>query len=186
MTVSIDLLRERLLDAAITPELKQDRPVAAVAIIINPRDRGGSVLLIKRTEQPGDHWSGQTAFPGGHKALGDHDYLETAVREAGEEVGINLREHTLLGHLPVVQARSQRIQVVPYVFEVKTNVQVRLNEEVSESFWAPLNSLETMRATETEVEVEEGKLRVDAYLYDGRVIWGLTFRIINVLLDRTD
>ncbi len=173
-----------MLEAGVIPESKEDRPVAAVAVIVNPHDLGGSVLLIKRVERLGDPWSGQIAFPGGHKAPGDRDYLETAIREAGEEVGINLREHLLLGHLPLVRAHTRRIQVVPYVFELKTSVMVRLNEEVYESFWAPLDSLEKINATHTEVEIEGGKLRVDAYPYDGYVIWGLTFRIINTLLDR--
>ncbi len=91
----------------------------------------------------------------------------------------------LLGYLPRVRAHTQRIQVVPSVFELRTSVMVRLNEEVSESFWAPLNSLAQIRATKTEVEVEEGKLSAAAYVYYEHVIWGLTFRIINILLDRT-
>lgn len=171
-------------EAGIIPESKEDRPLAAVAVIINPNDRGGSVLLIKRVERLGDPWSGQVAFPGGHKAPNERDYLKTAIREAREEVGIELRDQDLLGRLPLVQAHTRRIQVVPYVFELKTSVVIRDNEEVSESFWAPLNSLEKIKTTKTEVEVEDGKLRVDAYVYDGRVIWGLTFRIINILLDK--
>ncbi len=173
-----------MLEAGVIPESKEDRPVAAVAVIVNPHDRGGSVLLIKRVERLGDPWSGQIAFPGGHKAPGDRDYLETAIREAGEEVGIDLREHVLLGHLPRVRAHTQPIHVVPYVFELKTSALVRLNEEVSESFWAPLDSLEKIKATKIQVEVEEGRLDVDAYIYDAHVIWGLTFRIINTLLAR--
>lgn len=183
-TFDLDALKKRIRTGTFTPESQENMPFAAVAIIINPKDNGGSVLLIKRVERLSDPWSGQIAFPGGHKAQGDHDYLETAVREAGEEVGIDLQEHVLLGHLPVVRAHTQRIWVLPYVFELKANVPVGLNREISESFWAPLSSLKSMRVTETEVEVERGKLRVDAYVYDGRVIWGLTYRIINILLDR--
>lgn len=183
-TFDLELLRRRIREGSFTPESIEDRPAAAVAIIIDPRDRGGSVLLIKRTERLRDPWSGQIAFPGGHKASEDRDFLETAIREAKEEVGIELREHQLFGQLPLVYARSHRVQVVPYVFELRTNVVIRPNEEVSQSFWAPLNSLNMLKATETEVEVEEGKLSVDAYIYDGHVIWGLTLRIINTLLDR--
>ncbi len=183
-TFDLELLKRRIRSGSFSSESKETSPVAAIAIIVNPKDRGGSVLLIERRERLGDPWSGQIAFPGGHKAPGDRDSLETAIREAGEEVGIELREHTLLGHLPRVRAHTQRMQVVPYVFELKTSVMVRLNEEVSESFWAPLDSLNMLKASKTDVEVEEGKLSVDAYIYDGHVIWGLTFRIINTLLDR--
>ncbi len=183
-TFDLELLRRRIREGSFPPESKEDQPVAAVAVIINPKDRGGSVLLIKRTERVGDPWSGQIAFPGGHKAPDDRDFLETAIREAKEEVGVELREHELFGHLPLVYARTRRVQVVPYVFELRTSAMIRPNEEVSDSFWAPLDSLNKIKATKTEVEVEEGKLSVDAYIYDEHVIWGLTFRIINILLGR--
>lgn len=158
--------------------------MAAVAIIINPNDRGGSILLIRRSERVGDPWSGQVAFPGGHRARDDRDPLATAIREALEEVGINLRGHELLGQLPVMYSRSRRVPVAPYVFQLKANVKVQSNDEVAESFWIPLSTLNRINVVRTEVRVEEGKLNVDAYLYNGKVIWGLTFRILNVLLNR--
>ena len=183
-TFDLESLRKRVHKSSIL-ELDEGPPVASVAIIINPNDRGGSILLIKRTERQGDPWSGQMAFPGGHKASDDRDFLETAIREAREEVGIDLREHELLGLLPLVYTRSRQVQVAPYVFQLKSNVLVQPNEEVAESFRIPLSVLETIEASKTEVKVEEGELIVDAYVYSGRVIWGLTFRIINILLDRS-
>lgn len=183
-TFDLESLRRRFLKGS-RPELNDARPVASVAIIINPKDRGGSILLIRRTERQGDPWSGQMAFPGGHKASDDQDFLATAVREAREEVGIELQEHELLGLLPLVYTRSRQVQVAPYVFQLKADVIVRSNEEVGESFWIPLNVLEKIEASKTEVRVEEGKLNVDAYIYRGHAIWGLTFRIINTLLDRS-
>jgi len=83
-----------------------------------------------------------------------------------------------------VHARTHRVQVAPYVFQLKTSVAVQSNNEVAESFWIPLDTLGRIDVRRTEVSVEEGKLEVDAYVYDGNVIWGLTFRIINILLNR--
>jgi len=142
--------------------------------------------LIKRTERVGDPWSGQIAFPGGHKTSSDRNFFETAVREAHEEVGIDLRQHELLGQLPLVYARTRRVQVAPFVFQLKTNVIVKSNEEVAEKFWVPLSLLALSEVNRTEVKVEEGKLNVEAYIYGGNIVWGLTFRIINILLDRKE
>lgn len=187
MTVRFDLesLRKRIRKETATPVSEENLPVAAVAIIISPKENGGSVLLIKRTEREGDPWSGQIAFPGGHKSPEDRDLLETATREAAEEVGIKLREHRLIGHLPLVYPRTRRVHVVPFVFELAGDAIVRTNNEVSESFWVRLDFLENLRPTKTLVNVGEGMLDVDAYIYDGHVIWGLTFRIINILLAKT-
>lgn len=48
------------------------------------------VLFIKRAANPQDKWSGNVAFPGGRRDASDADDLATAVREAAEEVGLDL------------------------------------------------------------------------------------------------
>jgi 8-oxo-dGTP pyrophosphatase MutT (NUDIX family) len=181
----LEALRKRLLPGISDLELERfGPPVAAVAIMINPDDRGGSILLIRRTERQADPWSGQMAFPGGHRSPIDRAFLETAIREAREEVGISLQENELLGVLPMVSTRSRRVRVAPYVFRLKREVIIRTNEEVADSFWVPLNDLERMTPIKTEVHVQEARLMVDALIYRGRVIWGLTFRMINILLNK--
>lgn len=180
---SLGSLRDRLLPQNSVRE-SGGLPVAAVAIIINPNDRGGSVLFIKRTERGGDPWSGQIAFPGGRKSPVDKDLAETAVRETEEEVGIPLTDHELLGQLPIVATRSRQMRVLPFVFQLNSTVSIRVNEEVSDAFWVPLSDLRGLEAESREVRVDEGILSANSYVVDGRVIWGLTFRIINLLLDK--
>jgi len=184
-TVDIASLRKRLLSEGRVPRLGElGAPDAAVAIIIDPNYVDGSVLLIRRVERENDPWSGQIAFPGGHKAPNDRAFSETAVREAEEEVGINLRKHEFLGSLPPVHARTRRTLVAPFVFQLKGPAKVRVNEEVAESFWAPLEDLATTKMSKAEVYTQNGKLTVSCYIYHSHVIWGLTFRIINSLLGR--
>jgi 8-oxo-dGTP pyrophosphatase MutT (NUDIX family) len=187
MTSNFDItsLRRRLSEEGSELEVEQLGPsVAAVAIMINPNDRGGSILLIKRRERQGDPWSGQMAFPGGHRSLNDRTYLETAVREAREETGVELGEHEILGTLPVAYTLGRRVRVVPFVFQLKNDVSIHTNEEVAESFWVSLSEMGKMEPTKSEVRLEEGRLKADSYIYLGQVIWGLTFRIINMLLDK--
>jgi 8-oxo-dGTP pyrophosphatase MutT (NUDIX family) len=164
---------------------KSNEPAAAVAIILDPSRDGGSVLLIKRRDREGDPWSGQIAFPGGHRSASDATLLQTAVRETSEEVGIELNEHDVVGVLPPVYPRTRRVLVTAFVFQLKNNVEVRLNDEVAESLWVPLEVLSKARSTTSEVLVQQAKLDVDSYVYERHVIWGLTFRIINLLLNRS-
>jgi len=111
--------------------------------------------------------------------------LETAVREASEEVGIDLARHEMLGALQNEYSQTRRILVAPFVFQLKTDVTLRLNQEVAESFWVSLAELSRMVSTKSEVFAQNSRLLVDSYVHDGHVIWGLTFRIINTLLDRS-
>lgn len=187
MTEAFDFaaLKRRLLPySSVLESVKSEQPVAAVAIVINPNDRGGSILLIKRTERTGDPWSGQVAFPGGHRSSGDRTFLETAVREAREEIGISLIEHEMLGVLPLVHARGRHIAVAPFVFQLKKEVEIQPSIEVAEFFWMPLAELDHLPSSKSDVTVEEGKLTVDSYKYRGHIIWGMTFRVIDLLLDK--
>ncbi|MFI5450218.1 MAG: NUDIX hydrolase [Candidatus Bathyarchaeia archaeon] len=181
---NLESLMNGLLPQNSLPESEEGSPVAAVAIIINPNDRGGSVLFIKRTERRGDPWSGQIAFPGGRKSSTDKNFVDTAVRETREEVGIHLSGHELLGHLPIVTTRSRRMRVLPFVFQLKSTVSICVGAEVAEVFWLPLSDLGRLEVESREVRVDEGTLLADSYVYQGHVIWGLTFRIINLLLHR--
>lgn len=163
---------------------KPDAPEAAVAIMVDPNYCRGAILFIKRTEREGDPWSGQIAFPGGHRGPNDHDLRETAVREAREEVGIDLHDHAYLGLLPPIHARTRQMLVAPFIFQLKPPVKMRLNEEVAESFWISLSDLAAIEVSKSEVVTQHRKLTVDSYVYQNHVIWGLTFRIINTLLNR--
>jgi len=176
-------IRNRLISRP-PSKLQEDLPVASVAIIINPNDRGGSVLLIRRTERSSDPWSGQIGFPGGHKSPDDQSFLQTSIRETKEEVGVRLKESQLLGSLPMVTTLSRRVQVAPFVFELESAVEVRANREVAESFWVPLLTLSQLQVKEHNVRLEDRNMRVDSFDYEGRIIWGLTFRILNLMLGR--
>ena len=180
---NVESLRRRLLLTDRVLESEKDQPPeAAVAVILNAST--SSLLLIRRTERLGDPWSGQIAFPGGHRTIGDRSFLETAIRETNEEVGISLRDHTVLGALPLVYARTRRVRVVPFVFQLETSVELHPNMEVADAFWVPVDDLAQSKVVRSKVRVEKSEFTVDSYIYGENVIWGLTLRIIKILLGR--
>ena len=181
---NIESLRRRLLPPDHVSVKKENFPDAAVAVIIKSSQSTSSLLLIRRTERSGDPWSGQIAFPGGHRAPADRSFLETAIREADEEVGISLRAHTMLGVLPPVHAHTHRIRVAPFVFQLKGRVKLRPNREVADAFWVPVNELVHSKVVRSKVRIEKCERTVDSYIVGENVIWGLTFRIIRILLGR--
>jgi len=186
MSAPIDLARVRAaLGGAPVSSLERPRR-AAVAVVLAERDAGLSVLLVKRSERPGDPWSGHMALPGGHAEADDQDLFHTARRETWEEVGLDLQQAELIGGLDDISPmRSSELAVRPFVFWLAQAPALRLSPEIAEVLWAPLTDLaEVARRTTWEVAIGTARLRVPAYKIEDRVVWGMTLRLLDDLLTR--
>lgn len=184
MTDAIDLARLRSsLSGLAASELGHSRR-AAVAIVLTGDPRTPELLLVKRSVRQGDPWSGHMALPGGHAQPEDGDLLETARREALEEVGIDLRPAELLGRLhDISPMRSSDLAVRPFVFWLPERPLLELSDEIAEALWVPLSALATgtLRGS-YEVELAEARLHVPAFGIEGRIVWGMTFNVLETLL----
>ena len=163
---------------------------AAVAIILRPSNVDAEVLLIRRATRDGDPWSGQMAFPGGRRSPADRDDIETAVREAHEEVGIDLAaDGDLLGALDELHAvarnRPLELVIVPLVWVLTRRVEpVPCEAEVAGTVWVPLSFLRSPRAHAVyRRTIEDIVDEFPAYEYEGNTIWGLTHRILTGFLE---
>lgn len=155
------------------------KALAAVAAIVDPKS--ASVLLIRRAQRNGDPWSGHMAFPGGRHEQQDADLLETATRETWEEVGLDLRSHgEVLGRLDDLPTHRKGLVVRPFVFALTDEPSFELNHEVAEILWAPLASLQRgAHDTSYRYEHEGTPYSFPAYDVEGRVVWGLTYRMLR-------
>jgi 8-oxo-dGTP pyrophosphatase MutT (NUDIX family) len=159
---------------------------AAVAVLLSEQQGLLSVLLVRRAERAGDPWSGHMALPGGHFQREDNDLLTTARRETLEEVGLDLSHAELLGSLDdITPMRSSELAVRPFVFWLSEAVELSLSAEVAETLWVPLDLLASgkLRAAR-EVLVQSTRLNVPAYVIEERVVWGMTFRLLEDFLAR--
>ncbi len=158
---------------------------AAVAILLRNRGAGAEVLLLRRAERAGDRWSGQIGLPGGHAEAADPDLLATAVREAHEEVGLDLaREAELVGQLRAVQAKARGVLlpmwITPFVFCSRAELAPRPGPEAVEVFWFPLGRARAGELAWTHRYRREDEERVlPAWRFEERVVWGLTYEILS-------
>jgi len=163
------------------------RTDAAVALVL----REGpdlDLLLIRRAEAHGDPWSGHMALPGGRWDAGDPDLFHTAVRETLEETGVRLSgEGDPLGRLAALNPATRRlppITIYPFVFSVSRGTEVNASShEVDEVLWVPLADLTApSSAGMVEIELHDARRDFPCLRVDGRVIWGLTYRILDQFL----
>ncbi len=163
---------------------------AAVATILREGAQGLEVLFIRRAERAGDPWSGHMAFPGGRREDADRDLLATAIRETEEEIGVDLtRSAELIGALDeqdaTGRATSDPLPTRPFVFELLGDPNLTLSGEVTEVLWAPVGPLvRGERRTSVEVAYLGESYTLPGWDVDGRVVWGLTYRMLSMLLRR--
>lgn len=155
---------------------------AAVALVL--RGREPEVLLMRRIEREGDRWSGQIGLPGGHEDERDADLVATAVREAHEEVGLELaRDARLVGSMPAVQAKARGfllpMWITPVVFATHGEPTPVVGPEAVEAFWFPLARARRgeLAWTHTYRRGEEERV-LPAWRFEERVVWGLTYEIL--------
>jgi 8-oxo-dGTP pyrophosphatase MutT (NUDIX family) len=163
--------------------------LAAVALLLRagPSDEI-ELLLVKRAEWEGDPWSGHVALPGGRREIADATLEDTAVRETGEEISLDVRRHGLaLGTLDDLSPRTPTLPPIivrPYVFVVEPDVEVAPSSEVQAAFWVSLAQLRdpALRAEAT-VVVRGVERRVTSFRFGDYTVWGMTERILLSLLE---
>jgi 8-oxo-dGTP pyrophosphatase MutT (NUDIX family) len=162
---------------------------AAVSVVLHEAGSGPEVLFIRRAEREGDLWSGHVAFPGGRVEPGE-SIEEAALRETVEEVGIDLRaDAERLGALDEIPAigggRAVGLAIQPWVFALRSVPgPLRFSGEVASARWVRLADLLDPARQAPYPYVHEGhRLVLPSLDVDGLVIWGLTYRMVEMLGD---
>ena len=169
---------------------------ASVAIILREAPMDGveqtEVLFIQRAERPGDPWSGQMAFPGGHREDSDISLQAAAMRETHEEIGLSLDNADYLGALNHQQAQPRgrvlNMLIAPHVFVTQDLPDFTPNREVADIVWAPLPTLASNTLHDTQTLKMAGRPTIfNGYrLSGGHFVWGLTYRILKSFFTAVD
>ena len=131
-----------------TPEVFRDartalEPTRAASVLIGLVERGdaGLQLLLTRRNARLQVHGGQISFPGGSRDPGDVDPVQTALREAHEEIGLDPARVETLGTMPVYTTITG-FAVTPVVALVAADALLRADPgEVAELFEVPFDFL---------------------------------------------
>lgn len=157
---------------------------AGVLILIFPRKGELSTLLIKRTEYPGPH-SGQISLPGGKTEETDKSQIITAIRETGEETGIDTRKITVLGTLTPLYIPVSNLEVLPVVGYTDSQPEFRIDsKEVEYLIHIPLQHLgENKLKKEKKLEINGSTIIAPGYEINNEFVWGATAMILSEFID---
>lgn len=152
---------------------------SAVLISVYPENGLANTILIKRPVYNGAH-SGQVSFPGGKREIPDKSLIETALREAEEEVGIDTNLVEILGSLTPLFVPVSNLIVVPIIGIMPKPIKLHPNiQEVEYVITANLDDFKLAKNISTKT-ICIGKIPISAPYYNimEEVVWGITAMII--------
>lgn len=163
----------------------REQPIRPAAVLIpvveHPQP---TVLLTQRSLHLSNH-AGQISFPGGKIDATDASPLDTALREAEEEVGLDRSFVDPIGYLDVY-GTAFGFRILPTLARVQPGFALRINHgEVDDAFEVPLSFL--MNPANHQLHAKEFRGVERAYYampFAERYIWGATAGILRVLYER--
>lgn len=177
--------------------------LSAVLLPLVEMDGQTCILFEKRASdlkvQPGE-----ICFPGGRIDRIDASPAQAAIRETTEELGLADEDISILAPLDIVASPFSAI-IYPFVGQIHNPQEIKINSsEVAEIFYVPLNYLLEQQPIEQKLSlkvtfpedypfelVPGGKnypyrdaiMPQQFYIWQDRIIWGLTARILHHFLD---
>ncbi|MFN5430794.1 MAG: NUDIX hydrolase [Cyclobacteriaceae bacterium] len=152
----------------------------SVLILLYPEGERLKFPLTKRQEYVGTH-SAQVSFPGG-KSEPDESYLETALREAEEEIGVPADQVKVIGKLSPFFVIPSNFLVTPVVaFAERKPVFTPQLSEVNKIIEGDVEELlrEDAVLTKEIVAAKIYPMLAPHFEIEGEVVWGATAMMLN-------
>jgi 8-oxo-dGTP pyrophosphatase MutT (NUDIX family) len=178
-------VQELRIDGYRPPGSKPFRPGRTAAVLVPVLDMPEpEIVLTRRAENLPQH-PGQVSFPGGAAEQQDSTAVQTALREAHEEIGLPTEVTRPIGFLDRMDTISD-YRVLPVVALVEPPVQwVPDVREVAEVFTVPLSVVLDKNQYEAS-RIYRGGFEYTIWSLDwnGYNIWGATASILMNLIQR--
>lgn len=164
------------------PKFKTDLPKRPGSVLILLYEDDGEIKfpLIKRPDYPGAH-GGQISLPGG-KAEEGEDSVQTALREAHEEIGVTSHDVNILGRLSEFHVIPSNFLITPVVASIDYKPQLIPDPyEVAGILTGSISNLIKEDAVGTTEIIAAGQYRMKAphFKIENEIVWGATAMMLN-------
>ena len=157
---------------------------SAVLVPLIQSRNGMEIILTVRSNDLPSH-AGQISFPGGKVDTKDKSPVDTAYREAFEEIGLLKEQVKKQGYLDLTTTGTNYM-ILPVVGLVNIDFVPQINRnEVEHLIYLPMEFIENKNNLEF-VDKKFNGIRKSFYLYQYKEysIWGATARILKSLSER--
>lgn len=159
------------------------------AVLVPITDRGEPHLLFTKKSDAVPHHKGQFSFPGGIMEAADASPVETALREAWEEIRLPATSVEVLGLLDDTETRATQFVITPVVGMIREPLGFKPDgREIERVIEVPLGLLLDPTIFRTEMWMRDGEPHPVHFFQvsDEDVVWGATARILRQFLDLLD
>src|SRR5215212_6131072 len=180
-----DELRPLLIAEEDVARLDVHGRVDAAVLVPLYRDADGELhaVFTRRRDDLRRH-AGEISFPGGRQDDTDADKIQTALREAHEEIGLPPDAVEVIGALQPTPTIATDYAVYPFVGLIEPGMEWVLSpREVAEVLELSLRDLRAGYGRRRLMR-RGVPFRTDVYCVGDNLIWGATARILGDLLDR--
>ncbi len=168
----------------IKPKFEHTLPPKPGSVLILLHEDEGKIKfpLTKRPEYLGAH-AGQVSLPGGKKEQGE-DYIQTALRECEEEIGIHRSEIKVIGRLseffvipsnftiaPVVAYITSKPEFIPQASEVVKILEGNIEDLIKD---------DAVQVKEI-IAAKMFPMLAPHFLIEDEIVWGATAMMLNEL-----
>lgn len=161
------------------PPPQGELPRAAVLAALFPDGEDTRLILTKRPLTMPTH-AGHLAFPGGRPDPDDGGPVDTALREAEEEVGLDPTSVDVLGFLEPIHTVEFSLMVVPVVGRLPGPPRLQPSPREVEKILLPTLD-ELAEETRWTFELWNGR-RIWFFPVEGEILWGATATLVRRLI----
>ncbi len=152
----------------------------AVLILLYQQNDSWYLPLILRPTYDGAH-SGQISLPGGKRESIDSSFIETALRETEEEIGIKADNIHFIGAITPIYIPKSNYIVHPYIGYIEDTPKfIPDSKEVERIIELPLDALSNDQIKGTyKFQYEDKSLEAPSWIVEGEHLWGATAMILS-------
>ncbi len=156
----------------------------AVLVLLYPQNDVIQTVTMLRSDYDGAH-SGQVSFPGGKYEEGDENFEKTALREAKEELGIDIDRIEILGAMTELYIPISNFIVYPFLgimdkapdfnpdpVEVQKVIEIGLHKLLDEAY---------VKRKPIMISLIGKEIEAPYFDLQGQTIWGATAMILSEL-----
>ncbi|MEX1052911.1 MAG: CoA pyrophosphatase [Nitrosopumilaceae archaeon] len=178
--MEIETLKKALV-SKILPEAKQNGQTKLAAVLVVIYGSESTIIMTQRPKTMNLH-AGEISFPGGTWKQDDMDLLVTALREAKEEINLDISRQQIIGQLRTVTTLNSGFTIIPFVTIQSDIPKLKPNSEIEEILHIPLFPL--LKTIEDDRDPSHKSIQeMYTFRYQNKLIWGASARILKQMIN---